>query len=101
MLGARQVPELCDGSQFTDLPNSRYNIEPFFFSSSLKWIPSRFQEDLQPQKQYRKACVSIGKYVLIVASDITVTLTFLRCLHKPDAVMRATRGIMTPQAALA
>jgi hypothetical protein len=24
---------------------SRYDIEPFFFSSSLNWIPSRFQED--------------------------------------------------------
>ncbi len=25
-----------------------YNIEPFFFSSSLSWIPSRFQEEVQP-----------------------------------------------------
>ncbi|KAF8892905.1 hypothetical protein BD779DRAFT_1467977 [Infundibulicybe gibba] len=26
---------------------ARYNIEPFFFSSSLNWIPSRYQEDVQ------------------------------------------------------
>jgi hypothetical protein len=25
----------------------RYNIEPFFFSSSLNWIPSRFQSDVR------------------------------------------------------
>jgi hypothetical protein len=60
---------------------ARYNIEPFFFSSSLKWIPSRFQEDLVPNKQ----------------DHITITLTFLRCLHKPEAVMRATGGILIPQ----
>ncbi|KAF9444895.1 hypothetical protein P691DRAFT_735815 [Macrolepiota fuliginosa MF-IS2] len=41
---------------------TRYNIEPFFFSSSLNWIPSRFQEDMQP---------GIGDH-------ITITLTFLR-----------------------
>jgi len=27
---------------------TRYNIEPFFWSSSLSWIPSRFQEEIQP-----------------------------------------------------
>ena len=27
----------------------RYNIEPFFWSSSLNWIPSRFQEEIQPE----------------------------------------------------
>lgn len=43
---------------------TRYNIEPFFFSSSLNWIPSRFQEDIQPKK----------------GDHITVTLTFLKSL---------------------
>ncbi|KAF8150601.1 hypothetical protein B0H34DRAFT_665532 [Crassisporium funariophilum] len=38
-----------------------YKIEPFFFSSSLNWIPSRYQEDL----------------------DITITLTFLRTMPNP------------------
>ncbi|XP_006455268.1 hypothetical protein AGABI2DRAFT_180409 [Agaricus bisporus var. bisporus H97] len=41
---------------------TRYNIEPFFFSSSLNWIPSRFQADLQPG----------------VGDSITFTLVFLR-----------------------
>ncbi|THU97656.1 hypothetical protein K435DRAFT_662456 [Dendrothele bispora CBS 962.96] len=41
---------------------AKYNIEPFFFSSSLKWIPSRFQENPQPRE----------------GDHITVTLTFLR-----------------------
>lgn len=31
-----------------------YNIEPFYFSSSLNWIPSRFQEDIQDGKGDRK-----------------------------------------------
>ncbi|KAK0499637.1 hypothetical protein EDD18DRAFT_1349831 [Armillaria luteobubalina] len=39
-----------------------YNIEPFFFSSSLSWIPSRFQEDAQPGR----------------GDHITITLTFLK-----------------------
>jgi hypothetical protein len=47
----------------------------------LKWIPSRFQEDLQPNKQ----------------DHVTITLTFLRCLHRPEAVMKATGGIPLPQ----
>ncbi|KAF8892904.1 hypothetical protein BD779DRAFT_1765736 [Infundibulicybe gibba] len=41
---------------------ARYNIEPFFFSSSLSWIPSRYQEDVQ---------AGIGDH-------ITITMTFLR-----------------------
>ncbi|PBK66955.1 hypothetical protein ARMSODRAFT_1020926 [Armillaria solidipes] len=39
-----------------------YNIEPFFFSSSLSWIPSRFQEEVQPGR----------------GDHITITLTFLK-----------------------
>ena len=31
----------------------RYKIEPFFFSSSLNWIPSRYQEDLRPHQSDR------------------------------------------------
>ena len=27
----------------------RYNVEPFYWSSSLNWIPSRFQADVQPK----------------------------------------------------
>lgn len=42
-----------------------YNIEPFYFSSSLNWIPSRFQEDNQEQGDH-----------------ITVSLTFLKSMPK-------------------
>ncbi|PBK90727.1 hypothetical protein ARMGADRAFT_1111301 [Armillaria gallica] len=47
---------------------AKYNIEPFFFSSSLSWIPSRFQEEVQPGK----------------GDHITITLTFLKTM---DAVI--------------
>ncbi|KAF9260451.1 hypothetical protein L218DRAFT_962611 [Marasmius fiardii PR-910] len=43
---------------------TRYNIEPFFFSSSLSWIPSRFQEEVKPK----------------TGDHITVTLIFLRTM---------------------
>ncbi|KAJ7326376.1 hypothetical protein DFH08DRAFT_338374 [Mycena albidolilacea] len=49
---------------------ARYNIEPFFFSSSLGWIPSRYQEDPQPGQ----------------GDHITITLTFLRPLNRPKAL---------------
>ncbi|KAK0224094.1 hypothetical protein IW262DRAFT_873230 [Armillaria fumosa] len=47
---------------------AKYNIEPFFFSSSLSWIPSRFQEEVRPEK----------------GDHITITLTFLKTM---DAVI--------------
>ncbi|KAF8892914.1 hypothetical protein BD779DRAFT_1436236 [Infundibulicybe gibba] len=43
---------------------ARYNIEPFFFSSSLNWIPSRYQEDVKPE----------------TGDHITITMTFLRSM---------------------
>ncbi|PPQ75034.1 hypothetical protein CVT26_011932 [Gymnopilus dilepis] len=49
---------------------AKYNIEPFFWSSSLNWIPSRFQEEIQP---------GIGDH-------ITITLTFLRSMSDHDAI---------------
>ncbi|KAH6910723.1 hypothetical protein BKA70DRAFT_1271341 [Coprinopsis sp. MPI-PUGE-AT-0042] len=48
---------------------TKYNIEPFFFSSSLNWIPSRFQEE------------AISK----VGDHITITMTFLRSMSPHDA----------------
>jgi len=33
----------------------RYNIEPFFFTSSVNWIPSRYQEALSPEEGDRKS----------------------------------------------
>ncbi|KAK7056718.1 hypothetical protein VNI00_002435 [Paramarasmius palmivorus] len=43
---------------------ARFNIEPFFFSSSLNWIPSRFQEEVRRDK----------------GDHITVVVTFLRSI---------------------
>ncbi|KAF6751709.1 hypothetical protein DFP72DRAFT_906906 [Ephemerocybe angulata] len=47
---------------------ARYNIEPFFFSSSLNWIPSRFQEEIQDN----------------IGDHITVTLTFIKSMKESD-----------------
>ncbi|ESK94948.1 hypothetical protein Moror_13953 [Moniliophthora roreri MCA 2997] len=44
---------------------AKYNIEPFFFSSSSNWIPSRFQEEVRVDK----------------GDHITVILTFLRSVE--------------------
>ncbi|GLB39824.1 putative corA-like Mg2+ transporter protein [Lyophyllum shimeji] len=44
---------------------AKFNIEPFFWSSSINWIPSRFQEDPQPGK----------------GDHITITLTFLKSME--------------------
>ncbi|KAG1837319.1 hypothetical protein DFJ58DRAFT_669005 [Suillus subalutaceus] len=46
---------------------TRYNIEPFFFSSSLNWIPSHYQEGVQRGK----------------GDHITVTLPFMRAMQNP------------------
>ncbi|KAH9476036.1 hypothetical protein JR316_0011605 [Psilocybe cubensis] len=48
---------------------THYNIEPFFFSSTLGWIPSRHQTHLA------------------VVKDITVTLTFVRSLSNPNTAV--------------
>ncbi|KAF4613938.1 hypothetical protein D9613_007713 [Agrocybe pediades] len=47
-----------------------YKIEPFFFSSSLNWIPSRYQEDVRQDQ----------------GDHITITLTFLRTMPNPLTV---------------
>ncbi|KAF9076893.1 cora-like Mg2+ transporter protein-domain-containing protein [Rhodocollybia butyracea] len=44
---------------------TKYNIEPFFFSSSLSSIPSRFQEEVRSRK----------------GDHITITLSFLRAVR--------------------
>lgn len=53
-----------------------YNIEPFYFSSSLNWIPSRFQEDIQDGK----------------GDHITVTLTFLKSMPRQPFTQRQRRS---------
>ncbi|KAJ3998256.1 hypothetical protein F5050DRAFT_1567627 [Lentinula boryana] len=44
---------------------AKYNIEPFFFSSSLSLIPSRFQEEVRPGK----------------GDHVTITLSFIRVVR--------------------
>ncbi|KAJ3552828.1 hypothetical protein NP233_g12785 [Leucocoprinus birnbaumii] len=57
---------------------AKYNIEPFFWSSSLNWIPSRYQEDPQPGR----------------GDHITICLTFLRSMPKDtDAVRMDASGV--------
>ncbi|KAJ7130139.1 hypothetical protein C8R44DRAFT_61600 [Mycena epipterygia] len=48
---------------------AKYNIEPFFFSSALGWIPSRYEEEVRPKQ----------------GDHITITLTFLRPMDHPKA----------------
>ncbi|KAI9457687.1 hypothetical protein HD554DRAFT_2029943 [Boletus coccyginus] len=45
---------------------TKYNIEPFFFSSSTNWIPSRYQESIVPKE----------------SDHITVVLPFIRLIHR-------------------
>ncbi|KAF9239341.1 hypothetical protein BU15DRAFT_62087 [Melanogaster broomeanus] len=52
---------------------TRYNIEPFFFSSSANWIPSRYQEDPKPQE----------------GDHITVVLPFVRTMKNQRPIERA------------
>ncbi|PBK90741.1 hypothetical protein ARMGADRAFT_1082467 [Armillaria gallica] len=59
-----------------------YNIEPFFFSSSISWIPSRFQEER-------------------LRVDITITLTFLKIMDYVNPIVASnptssTRNEDTP-----
>ncbi|KDR77305.1 hypothetical protein GALMADRAFT_440828 [Galerina marginata CBS 339.88] len=49
---------------------AKYNIEPFFFSSSLNWIPSRYEEEVRPGQ----------------GDHITITLTFLRSVSNSEAI---------------
>ncbi|KAG1880208.1 cora-like Mg2+ transporter protein-domain-containing protein [Suillus subluteus] len=57
---------------------TRYNIEPCFFSSSLNWIPSRYQEEVAKKKE----------------DHITVTLLFVRTApwDKPAAPSHVSCG---------
>ncbi|KAH6910724.1 hypothetical protein BKA70DRAFT_1463926 [Coprinopsis sp. MPI-PUGE-AT-0042] len=45
---------------------ARFNIEPFFFSSSIGWIPSRFQEEIKRDE----------------GDHITITLPFIKASHE-------------------
>ncbi|TFK26626.1 hypothetical protein FA15DRAFT_588079 [Coprinopsis marcescibilis] len=51
---------------------ARFNIEPFFFSSSLNWIPSRFQEEIEPN----------------VGDHITITLPFIKSMPEDEFTIK-------------
>ncbi|KAF8416145.1 hypothetical protein L210DRAFT_3429843, partial [Boletus edulis BED1] len=56
---------------------TKYNVEPFFFASSVNWIPSRYQEDPKPDEDH-----------------ITVVLPFIRMMkiQKPITRTRPVRS---------
>ncbi|KAG6904868.1 hypothetical protein DXG01_006627, partial [Tephrocybe rancida] len=49
---------------------AKYNIEPFYFSSSIGWIPSRYAEE-----------VKLGH-----SDHITISLTFIRTMRNPTTL---------------
>ncbi|KIJ05593.1 hypothetical protein PAXINDRAFT_103713 [Paxillus involutus ATCC 200175] len=55
---------------------TKYNIEPFFFSSSANWIPSRYQEDPKHGE----------------GDHITVVLPFIRTTKNQRPIERAKRA---------
>ncbi|PBK63762.1 hypothetical protein ARMSODRAFT_1023661 [Armillaria solidipes] len=59
-----------------------YNIEPFFFSSSLSWTPSCFQEEVQPGRGDREFISGLCPSTLAqrLRADITINLTFLKTM---------------------
>ncbi|PPQ91004.1 hypothetical protein CVT25_013929 [Psilocybe cyanescens] len=63
----RMLMAAYDDKRKGGLIEIEYKIEPFFFSSSLNWIPSRYQEDANPNH----------------GDHITITLTFLRTMPNP------------------
>ncbi|KAF8122691.1 hypothetical protein EV363DRAFT_1404712 [Boletus edulis] len=50
---------------------TKYNVEPFFFASSVNWIPSRYQEDPKPDEDH-----------------ITVVLPFIRMMKNQKPITR-------------
>ncbi|KAF9237252.1 hypothetical protein BU15DRAFT_48954 [Melanogaster broomeanus] len=53
--------------QVLQMLGTKYVVEPFFFSSSMNWIPSRYQEDVKPGE----------------GDHITITLPFIRVMQNP------------------
>ncbi|KAJ6535926.1 hypothetical protein DFH09DRAFT_1179170 [Mycena vulgaris] len=57
---------------------TKHNVEPFFFSSSLNWIPSRYQE-------------AVGE-----GDHITLTLTFIRAMQNPTTMPSSPTSSYSP-----
>ncbi|KAG1817382.1 hypothetical protein EV424DRAFT_1324487 [Suillus variegatus] len=67
---------------------TRYNIEPFFFTSSINWIPSRYQEAPIHNKGDRKFKSSF--------LHITITLPFVRTLRKNSQSASTSQYLSQP-----
>lgn len=66
---------------------TKYNIEPFFFSSSFGWIPTQYQENVNLGESDRthasSSCSLSCTLTFSLCPDITITLTFVRCINDP------------------
>jgi hypothetical protein len=103
MLGTRYVViSTFNRPLIAQCRSNRYNVEPFFFSSSINWIPSRYKVSLfspySPSRNFiphrcrnilfpKKETVRIDTSMsdtLILNSpiDITVTLNFIRIMDQ-------------------
>ena len=98
MLGTKYPHSTLHSSSIHTCIN-RYNIEPFFWSSSLNWIPSRFQEEIKDKVGDREFCSEVLDHldlVINVLVDITITLTFLRSMSDRDAFQLADNQSTDP-----
>ena len=85
MLGTRYGASLT-GSTYSEQPLRRYNIEPFFFTSSVNWIPSRYQESASHGEGDRQSKTSGFKdYILMCAKTLLLPcLSYEHCIqHHP------------------
>ncbi|KAF7366872.1 hypothetical protein MSAN_00945900 [Mycena sanguinolenta] len=57
---------------------TKFDVEPFFFSSSFNWIPARYQE-------------AVGQ-----GDHITLTLTFIRCMQNPTTMPSSLTSSYSP-----
>ncbi|KAF7366809.1 hypothetical protein MSAN_00939200 [Mycena sanguinolenta] len=57
---------------------TKFDVEPFFFSSSFNWIPARYQE-------------AVGQ-----GDHITLTLTFIRCMENPTTMPSSPTSSYSP-----
>ncbi|PPQ96705.1 hypothetical protein CVT26_010257, partial [Gymnopilus dilepis] len=71
---------------------TRYNIEPFFFTSTLGWIPSRFQSHVVPHESDRTSApyfltthlaLALEALILNLRTDITIILSFIKAIPTP------------------
>ena len=115
MLGTRYVVISTSHRPLTAQSRSnRYNVEPFFFSSSINWIPSRYRASFfnlilpptissptttgKSYYQNRRPCVSMHPYeipfILNSPIDITVTLNSIRIVNQSSPVNTSARSTL-------